>query len=124
MNQTFDNILKVQKLNNAMQSIQNYKDKRNYKAAYYKAAAMLEFINANLVMRKFKINIDDTDIIKFIEIYNEKDKILSKKMISINGEYNSIDNNEITEEDLNYLLFKIDEIIEYIINEYGAAYVA
>lgn len=122
MNQTLSNILKYKKLNKAMEFIDKYKDNGNYKEAYYKAAAMLEFINANLVMKKFKVKLTDTDIINFIEIYNEKDKQLSKKMISINGEYNMIDTNNITETDLQYLLVDIDDVLEYISQKYGTSF--
>ena len=119
MNQTLNNIIKFEKLNNIVNIINDYIDDERYIEAYYKAAAMLEFINANLVMKKFKIKLDDTNIIKFIEIYNKKDKELSKKMISVNGEYNMIDTNEITNHDVEFLLLKIDDILEYIVGKYG-----
>lgn len=119
MNQELNSILKFEKLNNVMAIIEKYMEEGNFKEAYYKAAAMLEFVNANLAMKKFKIKIDDTDIINFIEIYNKEDKELSRKMISINGEYNNIDSNKIRSFDVEYLLLKIDDILEYIINTYG-----
>lgn len=118
-NLELDNILKCEKLQNVMNVIEELIDNQKYSKAYYKVAAMLEFVNANLLMKYFKIKLNNTDISNMIELYASKDKELCKQMMSINAEYNNIDTNNIKKNDVIYLLLRVNDILEYIHNKYG-----
>lgn len=114
-----DNICRHDKLANIINIINSLLENKKYEEAYYKASAVLEFINANLIMKKFNIKLEDTNLSNIIEIYSKSDKELFRQMISINGTYNAIEINDITEEDIEYLLIKVDEILGYIVEKYG-----
>lgn len=113
------NIYKYNKISKIIDIINNLLKDKKYEEAYYKAAAILEFINANLIMKKYNIKLQDTNLSNVIDIYSKKDEELFKQMISINGTYNMIEKNNISDEDVEYLLIKIDGILGYIIEKYG-----
>ncbi len=115
----YSNIIKYNRLKNNLKDILSYMDNEDYTNAYYKAVAMLEFVNSVLLMKQFKIKLQDTGITNIIEHYSKLDKELFSKMLGINSEYNRIDDNSISKSDVEYLLMDIDYIVGYIVNKYG-----
>lgn len=115
----YSNIIKYNRLKNNLKDILSYMDNEDYTNAYYKAVALLEFVNSVLLMKQFKIKLQDTGITNIIEHYSKLDKELFSKMLGINSEYNRIDDNSISKSDVEYLLMDIDYIVGYIVNKYG-----
>ncbi len=114
----YNNIIKYNVLEKNLKDILSYMDNGDYTNAYYKAAAMLEFVNSVLLMKQFKIKLKDTGITNIIEHYSKLDKELFSKMLGVNSEYNKI-GDSIFKSDVEYLLMDIDYIVGYITNKYG-----
>lgn len=111
----FQNIMKNNELNNKIQKIISEK---NYEKAYIECQICLEKINIDLLVNKMKIEMTDYDIARIIQEYAKIDKELYEQMISVNGMYNMVDQLEKHEEDVEYILAKIDDIYGYILEQY------
>lgn len=114
-----DNLKSSDKLNEKIEIIEELLDKADYKEAYYKLAAILEYINTKFIMVKLKIKLKYTDIMTITNIYQDKENKLFDKMIDINDQYNMVSENGIDEDDVSLLALKIDSIYEYMTKNYG-----
>ena len=76
----YSNIIKYNRLKNNLKDILSYMDNEDYTNAYYKAVALLEFVNSVLLMKQFKIKLQDTGITNIIEHYSKLDKELFSKI--------------------------------------------
>lgn len=93
--------------------------KGNNKEAYFKLATILEYINIKYIKHKYDINIEKSTVINIVNIYKEKDERLFNEMIAINAEYNQIEEENITNEDIEYFAGTIDSIYEYMLDTTG-----
>jgi len=93
---------------------------KRYEDAYFKLAIILEYINILFVSKILKIEIKNSNIITFCNIYLERDKILADKMIYINGEYNLVseDISSINVDYVEFLAANIYDIYNYMITNY------
>lgn len=99
--------------------IEKLMDEENYEEAYYKLAAILEYINIKLIRNKLNINIKDSDIVNIINIYQDKDSTLFKNMLNINGQYNMVSELGIDEDDVIFLASIINSNYKYMLEKYG-----
>ena len=90
---------------------------QNLDKMYNECQLLLEFITGCLLAKKFNMKIEKLDLIKIIEKCNDLDNNLAQEMMSINAEYNII--NEPTINDIEFLLDSIESIYGYIIEKYG-----
>ena len=104
---------KVEKILKDLEDIKNHDIRKIYKDCQI----LLEFINAFLLAQKFNIKIQKYDMIKIIDEYINIDPNLLKEMTAIVGENNMI--KDITVNDVEYLLYKIDYIYGYMQEKYG-----
>lgn len=93
--------------------------KGNNKEAYFKLATILEYINIKYIKHKYNINLEQSTVINIINTYKEKDEKLFNEMIAINAEYNQIEEENITNDDIIYLAGTIDSIYEYMLESVG-----
>ena len=115
----YNNILKYDKLKKMLEKVNEYVDKEEYKEAYFKVAALIEYININILIRKFSVKLEDTSITNIIKEYARKDETLYEIMIGINAEYNAIDIDKVDLSDIEYLVEEADYITEYVTEKYG-----
>ncbi len=115
----YNNILKYDKLKKMLEKVNEYVDKEEYKEAYFKVAALIEYININILIRKFSVKLEDTSITNIIKEYAKKDETLYEIMIGINAEYNAIDIDKVDLSDIEYLVEEADYITEYVTEKYG-----
>lgn len=94
-------------------------EKQEYKQAYYKVAAILEYINIKYIRKKFNMDMPNSTVINIINTYKDIDEKLFKEMLNINAEYNQIDTNDITIDDVEYLAGTVDSIYEYMLKSTG-----
>lgn len=99
--------------------IEKLMDEENYEEAYYKLAAILEYINIKLIRNKLNINIKDSDIVNIINIYQDKDATLFKNMLNVNGQYNMVSELGIDEDDVIFLASIINSNYKYMLEKYG-----
>ena len=85
-----DKLKSSDKLNEKIELIEDLFAKEDYKEAYYKLAAILEYINTKFIMEKLETKLKYTDIMTIINIYQDKEKNLFDKMIDINDQYNMV----------------------------------
>lgn len=95
------------------------KEKENLKKSYIRCMALLEHINVKLLTEHFKIEMPDNNIIRIMTNYLKVDKELFKLMMGVNAEYETIDLENIKEDDIKDLLYDIDFIYGHILNKYG-----
>ena len=112
-------ILKYDKLKKMLNKVKEYIDKKEYKEAYFKAASLIEYININVLIRKFNVRLEDTSITNIIKEYAKKDETLYEIIIGINAEYNAIDIDKVDLSDIEYLVEEADYITEYVTEKYG-----
>ena len=86
---------------------------------YRMSQIILEYINVAFLTRNMKIEMEDYNIIRISEKYREIDENLFNEMLIINSLYNTLDQDGVNEDDIEYLLFKIDKIYEMIKTKYG-----
>lgn len=97
----------------------NNKQKDNNESLYKGCQSLLEFINIKLLKDCFKVQLPDYDIIRITQEYNKFDKKLFEEMIGVNATYNMIDLYNITDLDIIEMLYRIDFVYGYILEEYG-----
>ena len=114
-----DNLEKNKYLNEKIQMINKKINELDLKDAYFKTAAILEYINIKYIKKKYKIDMSNSSVIRIIKFYIDTDKKLYDNMININAEYNQIDENNIMIEDIEYLISIIDSIYEYMTKDSG-----
>lgn len=113
------NILEYSKLSKMLDKVEDCIKENKLKEAYAKAAALLEYINIVVLIKQFKIKVENTNIANIIKLYSDYDRELFIQMISINAEYNEVDINNPDIDDIDFLLLKIDYIVEYVTGKYG-----
>lgn len=93
---------------------------KEYKEAYFKLAVILEFINISFSIKILNVDLKNSTIITFCNIYLKYDEKLANKMIAVNADYNlaSEDISSINIDDVEYLAATIYDIYEYMITNY------
>lgn len=92
---------------------------QDYKEAYFKLAAILEFINIKYIKHKYDMDMPNSTVINIVNTYEDRDEKLFKEMLAINAEYNQIDTNNVTMDDVEYLAGMVDSIYEYMLKSTG-----
>ena len=111
-----DNIKNNENLNKKLSII--IADK-NIESKYEKCKIMLEYINVNFILNFLNEDLEDYNIMRIIEVYRKVDENLYNQMKGINSTYNIIDERTVEEDDIEYLLLKIDYIYGYIKEKYA-----
>ena len=114
-----ESLYKNRKLKEKLEQIQILIDDNKNKEAYFKLAAILEYINVKLLTKKLGEKLLNYNIEEIIKKYYNKDEFLFKKMQSVNGMYNFVSGKEINVQDVVSLGITIDYIYEYMIEKYG-----
>jgi len=95
------------------------KENKNDEKTYIRCAALLEYINVRLLRDHLKVELPDFNIVRIMSEYNKIDKKLFELMVGVNGDYNTVDFENLTEDDIINLLYDIDFIYGYILEKYG-----
>lgn len=106
-------------LKEKLEVIDNLIKKQEYKEAYFKLSAILEFINVKYIKHKYNINMPNSTVINIVNTYEDRDEKLFKEMLAINAEYSQIDTNDVTMNDVEYLAGMVDTIYEYMLKSTG-----
>lgn len=106
-------------LKEKLEIIDNLIKKQDYKEAYFKLAAILEFINIKYIKHKYNMDMPNSTVINIANTYEDRDENLFKEMLAINAEYNQIDTNNVTMDDVEYLAGVVDSIYEYMLESTG-----
>lgn len=106
-------------LKEKLEIIDNLIKEQDYKEAYFKLAAMLEFININYIKHKYNMDMPNSTVINIANTYEDRDEKLFKEMLAINAEYNQMDTNNVTMDDVEYLAGMVDTIYEYMLESTG-----
>lgn len=113
------NILTYDKLKNMLDKVYEYAEDGQYKEAYYKAAALIEYININILIKKFNVKLIDSSIGNITKEYSKKDRKLFEIMVSLASEYSTIDIDRVDKSDVEYLVSEADYITKYATENYG-----
>ena len=106
-------------LKEKLEIIDNLIKKQDYKEAYFKLAAILEFINIKYIKHKYNMDMPNSTVINIANTYEDRDEKLFKEMLAINPEYNQMDTNNVTMDDVEYLAGMVDTIYEYMLESTG-----
>ena len=112
-----EHLYKNEKLKEKVEKI--LKENKNDEKTYVRCAALLEYINVRLLRDHLKVKLPDFDIVRIMKEYNKHDKKLFELMVGINGEYNTVDLNNLDEDYIINFLNDIDFIYGYILEKYG-----
>lgn len=112
-----ENMTKNQYLKSKLEVLLNTQN--DIEKQYRMAQAILEYINVHYITVLLKRKLEDYNIMKIIDNYAELDENIFEQMVAINALYNQMDQEEFEEEDIEYLLLKIDYIYELLKNKYG-----
>lgn len=111
------NMTKNQYLKSKLELLLNIQN--DIEKQYRMAQAILEYINIYYITVELKRKLEDYNIMKIMDHYAELDEDIFEQMVAINALYNKMDQEEYNEEDVEYLLLKIDYIYELLKNKYG-----
>ena len=106
-------------LKEKLEIIDNLIKEQEYKEAYFKLEAILEFINIKYIKHKYNMDMPNSTVINIANTYEDRDEKLFKEMLAINAEYNQIDTNNVTMDDVEYLAGMVDSIYEYMLESTG-----
>lgn len=112
-----ENIMKNEYIKDKVETLLIDFPKDNNKV-YLRAQALLEFINVKIITKQFKMELPDFDIIRITEIYRNVDKELFEEMVSVNGEYNIVNSDEVYDKDVVTLLYHIDAVVGIMLKKY------
>ncbi len=84
---------------------------------YMKAQALLEWINVQILTKHFKIELPDFDMIRIAEAYRKVDMDLFNEMVSVNGEYNAVDMQNVLDADVAILFCHIDTLVQFVLEK-------
>ena len=114
-----ENLIKNDYLKEKISIIDKLIEKEDYKEAYFKLAVILEYLNIKYIKHKYNLDMPNSSVINIINTYIDKDNKLYKEMVTINGEYNQVDTNDITMNDIEYLAGMVDSIYMYMLEDLG-----
>lgn len=114
-----ENLIKNDYLKEKISIIDKLIEKEDYKEAYFKLAVILEYLNIKYIKHKYNLDMPNSSVINIINTYIDKDNKLYKEMVTINGEYNQVDTNDITMDDIEYLVGMVDSIYMYMLEDLG-----
>ena len=114
-----ENLIKNDYLKEKISIIDKLIKKEDYKEAYFKLAVILEYLNIKYIKHKYNLDMPNSSVINIINTYIDKDNKLYKEMVTINGEYNQVDTNDITMDDIEYLAGMVDSIYFYMLQDEG-----
>lgn len=114
-----ENLIKNDYLKEKISIIDKLIEKEDYKEAYFKLAVILEYLNIKYIKHKYNLDMPNSSVINIINTYIDKDNKLYKEMVTINGEYNQVDTNDITMDDIEYLAGMVDSIYFYMLQDEG-----
>lgn len=117
--QDFRNLSLNENLREKLNKIILEMDEDDLEKTYIRCQALLEFINIFLLEKKLNIKMQDYNITRICNEYKKIDEELFNQMISINSKYNTVFENGIRVEDIEYLLSKIDYIYGVMVKKYG-----
>lgn len=106
-------------LKEKLEIIDNLIKEQDYKEAYFKLAAILEFINIKYIKHKYNMDMPNSTVINIANTYEDRDEKLFKEILAINAEYNQMDTNNVTMDDVEYLAGMVDTIYEYMLESTG-----
>lgn len=113
------NISKISFLDSKMQIINNLIETGKCKDAYKATAALIELVNILLLEKVYNEKVESSNIINLIKMLDKKEEEIEKILTEINGEYNLIDYENATENDVEFLVGYLDEIVKIILEKYG-----
>lgn len=114
-----ENLIKNDYLKEKISIIDKLIEKEDFKEAYFKLAVILEYLNIKYIKHKYNLDMPNSSVINIINTYIDKDNKLYKEMVTINGEYNQVDTNDITMDDIEYLAGMVDSIYMYMLEDLG-----
>lgn len=114
-----ENLIKNDYLKEKISIIDKLIEKEDFKEAYFKLAVILEYLNIKYIKHKYNLDMPNSSVINIINTYIDKDNKLYKEMVTINGEYNQVDTNDITMDDIEYLAGMVDSIYFYMLQDEG-----
>lgn len=112
----FENIIQSKRLKEKLEKIL---ESNNIENQYRMSQILLEYINATYLTQKLKRKMEDYSILRIMNEYAQIDENLFNQMTAINALYEEADEGKVIEEDIEYLLLKIDYIYGYLKNKYG-----
>lgn len=113
------NINKISFLDNKMQIINSLMEEKNYKDAYKATAAIIELVSVLLLEKVYNIQVENSNIINLIMLLKNKEEKIEKILTEINGEYNFINYEYVKQNDVEFLVGYLDEIVKAILDEHG-----
>ncbi len=109
-----NNFLKEQ-----LQKIYEVIDNKDFLKALKLSQLLLNYILLSFLKEEFKIKLDNSEIIKLIEIFSSKDKELTKMLMRISDRYIIYSQRKVDKSDVEYLLESTEEVYKYIVENYG-----
>lgn len=99
--------------------LENLLNQEDYNEAYKELSYLLYYINMKYIKAKFDIDKQNLSIINMVDIYMYKDEYLYKSMLIVNSEYNEVDINDVTFDDIEFLADLLDSMYEHMLNNVG-----
>ncbi len=113
------NIRKINFFDNKIETINKLIEEKKYKEAYKATAALIELVSILLLEKVYNEKVESSNIINLIRIMKDKEEKIEKILTEVNGEYNLINYEKATENDVEFLVGYLDEMVGTIIEKHG-----
>lgn len=113
------NINKISFLDDKIETIDNLVKMEKYADAYRATSVLIEMICIILLEKVYKVNIKNSNIINLIVSLKNREEKIEKILTEVNGEYNIINYENADENDVEFLVGYLDEIVKVILEKHG-----
>lgn len=113
------NINKISFLDDKIETIDNLVKMEKYADAYRATSALIEIVSIILLEKVYKVNIKNSNIINLIVLLKNREEKIEKILTEVNGEYNLINYEKADENDVEFLVGYLDEIVKIILEKHG-----
>lgn len=115
-----ENINKIPFFIKKMKKVEDLIKKEDYKEAYKAVAALIEITNILVLEKVHNSEVEDSNIIRLIAMLEDKKETeIVDNLIEINGIYNSIELDEVTEIDVEIIVSYLNQILEIVLEKHG-----
>lgn len=113
------NINKISFLDDKIEKINNLVKMEKYADAYRATSVLIEMVCIILLEKVYKVNIKNSNIINLIVLLKNREEKIEKILTEVNGEYNLINYEKADENDVEFLVGYLDEIVKTILKKHG-----
>lgn len=114
-----DYMMKNNFLREYLMKIEYFLNDNDYQKAYQTSQLLMNYVNLEFIKKKYDMTPKVSETVELIKIYMEKEPHLAELLVRVNDKYIFCSEKDIEKEDVQEVLEILEEIYEYMENEYN-----